>query len=145
MSNLQRNLELKIVIGSVERTYNITFPKVGDYINVEARKAQLTVPKNSIFDQSTQYLNMIRQGTIASNLALDLVDLIAWFEVCIPDLMKNAVGELSSIEELDLFDAKPLLEIYRSKFLPWKNAWEAVFQGLNKEEEKKEEVKAESK
>jgi hypothetical protein len=137
MSNLQRNLELKIVIGATERVYNITFPNVGKYIDVEVIKAQLTVSKNSL-DQSTQYLNMIKQGTISSSMALDLVDMVAWFRICIPDLMKNAVGDIQSVEDLDIFDAKPLLEVYRNTFLPWKNAWENVFLGLTKEENKEE-------
>lgn len=142
MSNLQRTLTIPIKVGKVERNYVINFPTVGQYINVESRKAQLTIPKGLSFDQSTQYLNLIRQRTLASNMALDFVDMIAWFETCIPDLMKNTVGELQNIEQLDIFDAQPLVEAYKKHFLPWKTAWEKIFHGIV-EEVKEEETKAE--
>lgn len=139
MSNLQRTIVIPIKIGNVEKSYKINFPTVGQYIAVESRKAQLTIPRGTSFDQSTQYLNLIRQGTKASIQALDLVDMISWFEVCIPDLMKNVVGELQGIEDLDIFDAQPLLKVYKEIFLPWKESWEKVFQGIS--EEPKEEEK----
>jgi hypothetical protein len=140
MSNLQRSIEISIVVGKVERKYNVTFPSVGQYINVEARKAQLTVPKGLSFDQSTQYLNMIRQSTISSNLALDMVDMIAWFETCIPKLMEeHSLKGIESIDQLDIFDAKPLMDAYKNVFKPWKSAWELILQGLNKEEDNKKE------
>lgn len=134
MSGVQRNLKIQIKVGEAERVYDVKFPSVGDYINVESRKAQLAVPRTSLFDQSTQYLNLIRQGTISSNMALDLVDMTAWFEVCIPNLMKDTVGNIQSIEELDIMDAKPLLDAYKKQFLPWKTKWEEIFQGITKEE-----------
>jgi hypothetical protein len=141
MSGLQRSIEIPITIGKIERKFTVNFPTVGQYISVESRKAQLTIPKALSFDQSTQYLNMIRQGTISSNIALDLVDCIAWFEVLMPTLMTDkeiSVGGLVSIEDLDIFDAKPLLDAYKKVFKPWKDAWEKVFQGFR--EEKVEEV-----
>lgn len=141
MSDLQRSIEIPIKVGKVERKFKVNYPTVGQYISVESRKAQLTIPKVLSFDQSTQYLNMIRQGTISSNIALDLVDCIAWFEVLMPTLMTDkdiSIGSLTSIEDLDIFDAKPLLDAYKKVFKPWKDAWEKVFQGL--QEEKIEEI-----
>lgn len=142
MSNIQKTIEIPIKIGEVERKYIVKFPTAGQYIQMEARKAQLAVPKLSLFDSSTQYLNLIKQGTISSNMALDLIDLIASFEVCIPELMKDFVGNIEGIEDLNLFDAKLLLDVYKKYFQPWKDAWEKVFQGINEnKEEKKEESK----
>lgn len=142
--NLQREIVLKFKVGGVEREFKVKFPTVGQYIQVESRKAQLTIPKNSL-NQSTQYLNLIRQGTTPSFIALDMVEMIAWFEVCIPDLMKGTVG-IENIEDLDIFDAKPLLEVYRNVFEPWKEKWEKIFNNVGKEEkeeEKKEDKKEE--
>lgn len=139
--SLQREITLSIKIGNVDRNYKVKFPTVGQYIQVQSRQAELATP---ITSQSTQYLNMIMKGTIASNTALDMVDMIAWFEICIPDLMKDTIGDIKSIEDLDIFDVKPLLEAYKNIFLPWKESWEKIFYGVN-DEEKKEDNEVENK
>lgn len=138
MSNLQRTIDLSIKVGTVERTYRVNFPTVGQYIQIEARKAQLTIPLTSKFDNSTQYLNMIRQGTIASNYALDLVDMISCFEVLVPALLGDIKG-IESIENLDILDAKPLLDTFNNVFKPWKKSWENLVTNLVKEEDQSEE------
>ena len=142
---MQREIVLKIKVGKVEREFKVKFPKVGQYIKVESRKAQLSVPNGNVFDRSSQYNNLFRNGMLSSIKAMDLIDMIAWFEVCIPDLMEKSTEGLDSITDLDLFDAVPLLKVYKEQFLPWKNSWEDVFLGLNKEEEKKEDKKEDSK
>lgn len=134
MSNLKRTIVLSIEIDKAKHTYTIHFPRVKDYIQVEVRKAELATSKRGDeLAHMTQYLNMIRQGTVSSIHALDLIDMVAWFEVCIPDLVENLVGDLSSISDLDIFDARPLLKVYNSDFKPWKDSWEKVLHDITQE------------
>ena len=125
MEQLQRTITLNFKIGAVDRSFTIAFPKVGQYMAVECRKAELSSTMNG----DSQYLNLVRTSTKRSFFALDLVDMSAWFEVLIPDLMKDSVGDLKSIEQLDIFDAKPLLDVYKKTFAPWREAWEKVLMG----------------
>ena len=89
MEQLQRTITLNFKIGAVDRSFTIAFPKVGQYMAVECRKAELSSTMNG----DSQYLNLVRTSTKRSFFALDLVDMSAWFEVLIPDLMKDSVGD----------------------------------------------------
>jgi len=137
--NLQKTIDLPIKIGTVEKKYTVNYPTVGQFIRIQTRQAQLATS----LDGSTQYANLIRKNTFSSFDALSLIDMVAHFEVLLPKMVEENFGKLeglNSIEDLDMMDAKPLLDAYNNILYPWLKKWEDVFRGVveDKKEERKE-------
>lgn len=132
---MEKSIVIPIKVGQTEKKYTVQYPKVGQFIRIQVRQSQLSTS----FDGSSQYANLIRKNTLNSFDALGLIDMIAHFEVLIPDIIKeNNLENLNSIEDLDMMDAKPLLEAYNNILWPWLKKWEDVFRGVVEEKKKKE-------
>lgn len=98
--------EKKIVIG--EKTFVITFPNVGQIITLEATKQALT---------DNRYGQMAASGVASMYYALDLVDTIAFFQVCGTEVLKYFdVRNAASVspDKLEKF-----VEVYANQVKPW--------------------------
>ena len=95
-----------LVISGAE--YKIEFPKVAVIIDAESLKVSLA---------SAQYgrMQMAMQGNV--NVALDLIDMVAYFTTFIPSLKERL--RLDTILDMNVDEVKPLLNEYRTKFKPW--------------------------
>lgn len=127
-----QNLTLKVNCANSTNSYKVDFPKIGNFIDVEVRKTELT---------HDSYLGMLKSNTIFAYCALDLVDMISWYETLIPQLMKDL--KVNSILDLGIIDAKSLLDSYREQFSPWIKEWLDILQNV-KEEVREKDVSAEA-
>jgi hypothetical protein len=86
----------------------VTFPNVGQTIDIESLKSALT---------NGQYGDFVNMGTNYSNNALDLVDALATFSILIPELKEEL--NVKTYLEMDQFVAKKYVNAYKKQFFPW--------------------------
>ena len=118
--------EHKITIG--ERTFIISFPNVGQIITLESTKQALT---------DNRYGQMAASGVASMYYALDLVDTIAFFQVCGTEVLKyfnirNAASV--SPDKLEMF-----VKVYSEQVKPWFDKTFAELRGLSFKKEKSDE------
>jgi hypothetical protein len=115
------DLKNTIVIPIKENSYTVTYPNVGQKIKIEALKQELT---------EGQYGNMSSSLLQVQWDALEMVDVIAYFSVLIPQLIKDSKV---SLRELDQQDFKELISVYKDKFVPWYNNWNEIIKSKHDE------------
>ena len=99
--------------------YNISFPTVAQFIDIETMKARLA---------NDSYGSMVKTGTVLSIKALDYIDMICNITVMIPELLKDL--KTNNLLNLDIFDAKELLGEYQSQYMPWMVQWQKILAEL---------------
>ena len=109
--------EKKITIG--EKTFIVSFPNVGQIIMLESTKQALT---------DNRYGQMAASGVASMYYALDLVDTVAFFQVCGTEVLKyfdirNAASV--SPDKLEMF-----VKTYAEQVKPWLDATFAALRGL---------------
>ncbi len=126
----------RTIIFSVKgNQYNIDFPTVGQFIQMESRRM--------ILSKGT-YRDLISSNMISSFQAYQLIDMVVTLEAICPKLIADL--KVDSIEELDLFDSLELLEDYIKVVNPWTNDWRKtlrkksdIINGISEPEENNEE------
>jgi len=108
---LQRSINFKVK----ENEYSLSFPTVGQVIDIESTKSKLS---------NGTYGDLVRAGTITAGTALDQIDMFSYFSILCPDLIADL--KVSRYQDLDIFDAKELLLVYRKDVLPWVAEWQKV-------------------
>ena len=111
----------ELVLPLQGNNYIIKFPKVGQFIDIESRKAILS---------SGQY----RSLSASYSPAVSYIDVFATFTILIPDLIKDL--RVESLFDLDLSELQPLVDFYEGKYLPWYNEWQDYLKTEKKSEEK---------
>ena len=109
--------EKKITIG--EKSFIVSFPNVGQIIMLESTKQALT---------DNRYGQMAASGVTSMYYALDLVDTVAFFQVCGTEVLKyfdirNAASV--SPDKLEMF-----VKTYAEQVKPWLDATFAALRGL---------------
>lgn len=120
------NLKKQIVfttIGGGEHT--LIFPTVGEFLAIESNKVKLS---------GGSYSGMVRAGTVASNVALDIIDMVSTLEVLCPKLTENL--KVKGIMELSMLDMKALIKDYNDQVRTWTQEWMDVFKDPDKADEK---------
>ena len=110
--------EKKITIG--ERTFIVSFPNVGQIIALESTKQALT---------DNRYGQMAASGVASMYYALDLVDTIAFFQVCGVDVLKYYdIRNAASVapDKLEMF-----VKVYAEQIKPWLDETFKVLRGLS--------------
>jgi len=97
--------------------YIVKFPNVGQFIDIESKKALFS---------NRQYSALVTSNLVNSNHALDLIDAIAYFSTLIPELQKDL--KLANLFELDMLSAKELTDQYQKVFRPWFLKWREVLE-----------------
>ena len=110
--------EKKITIG--EKTFIVSFPNVGQIIMLESTKQALT---------DNRYGQMAASGVASMYYALDLVDTVAFFQVCGSEVLRyydirNAASV--SPDKIGLF-----VKTYAEQVKPWLDETFATLRGLN--------------
>ena len=98
----------KITIG--KKSFVVDFPNVGQMIDIESLRCALS---------NNRYGSMIASGVVSMYDALDLIDAIAFYQICAPE-----VGKFYNIENytaLQLEDIAKLMKAYRKDIKPWYN------------------------
>jgi ABC-type enterochelin transport system permease subunit len=104
MDAIQR--EIKFNIG--ERNFIAKFPNVGQMIDMESLKQALT---------NNRYGTMSASGVKSMYMVLDLVDAIAFFQVCVPSVGKYF--DIKNYANLQLDEVKDIVQSYLLQIKPW--------------------------
>jgi len=111
-----------------EKKYNVKFPNIGQFLEIEGLKQTLTNGK---------YAVMTFSGLGSNTKALDLADAIAYFSVLIPDLFKTLkVESYQDVLKLDMDFGVELIRAYTEEYAIFYNEIEDKY---NKKSSKKEE------
>lgn len=105
------------------KKFNITFPNVGQIINIEALK-------NSLAGGGNRYSAMAMSGVKSMYFALDIIDTIAFFSVMCPRIKNFITDEKEGMDytQMKPESIKPLVEVYRKKITPW---YSGIMQEIN--------------
>lgn len=117
ISNLSQTLTLSIQDKATTNTYVIRVPDGGQMLDIENMKAALTL----------YYREMSDKGTVLSNLALDIVDMTAYFSILCPNLIRDLHVPIS---KLSLPDILQLRQSFTEQFIPWWNQWVSLINGV---------------
>lgn len=91
-------------------TYTVTVPTAGQLLEIENMKVALSVYYREIADKQT----------ILGNLALDIVDMQAYFTALCPQLLLDLK---TPIHKMTLPDLLQLRKVFSEQFIPWWNEW----------------------
>jgi len=89
-------------------SYNIEFPNVGQYLDIENMKMMLT---------NNTYSALLQSRLRTAYFAIDLVDAISVMYILIPGLRKDL--NVKNYNELDTFMAKKIVKVYQEQIKPW--------------------------
>lgn len=109
---MNRTIEISIK----DNKYIVSFPTVGQIIDIETKRSILS---------KGQYGNMIESKMQMSWNVLEIIDIMSYFQVLMPKLFDDL--NIKSIEELDAIDFVEVVDAYREQFLPWYNDWAKKF------------------
>jgi hypothetical protein len=122
--NRKLRLEFKTLEGKVKTSYEVEYPTIGQMMDVESLKLAYSKGK---------YTEMILSGTKWMSRVLNYVDMLAYFTVMCPDLIKDSKVDLANLDLLDVH--KGMLGVYKDQFLPWWNEYEAMISKLESGED----------
>ena len=113
-----------------EKMFTCQFFNVGQLIDLESLKQALT---------NNRYGVMAASGVASMYYALDMVDSIAFLQVCVPSVAKYY--DIKNYTALAPEDIKDLMEAYQKELKPWFDKVMAELKGikLNDGEDKTEE------
>lgn len=109
--------EKKITIG--DNSFVVSFPNVGQIITLEATKQALT---------DNRYGQMAASGVASMYYALDLVDTIAFLQVCGGDILKYF--NISNAAAVSPDKLEKFVEVYAKQIKPWLDETFAQLRGL---------------
>lgn len=110
--------EKRITIG--EKTFIVSFPNVGQIIMLESTKQALT---------DNRYGQMAASGVASMYYALDLVDTVAFFQVCGAEVLKYYDIRNAASVPPDKIGA--FVKTYAEQIKPWLDETFATLRGLN--------------
>lgn len=105
----------KISIVIDENSYDIDYPKNGQFIQIESLKMALTRGSYNSFSESTNTSTLYARYT---------VDMIAFFSTCCPKLREDL--KVETFADLDMLSTKKLMKVYVNTILPWLMEWEVI-------------------
>lgn len=102
-----------------EKSFTVQFPNVGQLIDLESLKQALT---------NNRYGVMAASGVASMYYALDMVDAIAFLQVCVPSVAKYY--DIKNYTSLAPEDIKDLVEAYQKELKPWFDKVMAELKGI---------------
>lgn len=102
-----------------DKSFTANFPNVGQLIDLESLKQALT---------SNRYGVMAASGVASMYYALDMVDSIAFLQVCVPSVAKYY--DIKNYTVLAPEDIKDLMEAYQKELKPWFDKVMAELKGI---------------
>jgi len=126
---MERTLKLTIETAGIKNEYVVEFPRVKDFIRIEALKQEVT---------GGTYGMMVSSNLASQFEAVQMADIVAYFTVLLPDFMKSLKAKgIDSIDELDAIDFNIIKKVYQEQFFPWYKVWFETLQKVTKEDETK--------
>lgn len=114
-----------IQLNILQNTYDVKYPTIGQFIDLRV--------KENIISQG-QLVDLMIAGVKlfeAADAAL-AVKVVAFFQVCVPELMKDL--KVKNIRDLSVKDFLHLRKAYVKEVLPWLNEWQDKMKALLEEE-----------
>lgn len=105
----------KISITIDENTYDIDYPKNGQFIQIESLKIALTRGSYNSLSESSNTSTVYAKYT---------VDMIAFFSTCCPKLREDL--KVETFADLDMLSTKKLMKVYINTVYPWLMEWESI-------------------
>lgn len=117
-----------------DREYKIEFPTVGQYIDIETEKIELS---------SGKWSDLVISRTVSAYRAIQLVECIAVLKILCPKLFEDM--KVSDYKDIDAIDFTLLLKLFTKEINPWYSSWFKEFNDVLKdisegEQEIKEEI-----
>ena len=106
-----------------ENKYELKFPTMGNFLDIESRRMALS---------NGTYSQLLRSALISSGIALDMIDMAATLSVLCPKLIKDLKAE--SLLDLDIMDAQELENAYKKSVKPWVEGWLKIIREARKED-----------
>lgn len=91
-----------------EKTFTVDFPTIGQMIDMESLKQAYT---------NGRYGAMAQSPVVSMYRALDLVDAIAFYTICVPSVGKYY--DISDYSALAMDKMMELVNIYKKELRPW--------------------------
>lgn len=104
------------------KEYQLEFPTVGQYLQIEEEKVNLSKGKWGDF---------IKSGTLSSMRAIQMIECMALLKTLCPDFVKNL--NVESFNEIDLKDFAELVKVYIKEINPWYSSWFKEFNDIIEE------------
>lgn len=128
MANLER---IKKFIFKGEE-YQIEFPTVGEYIDIENQK---------LIQSNGQWVNLLKNQTVSALRSIQIIECVSILMILCPKLFTNM--KVTSYKEIDAIDFLALLTLYTKEINPWYAEWFKQFNdiilGVNEKLKKEEE------
>lgn len=126
MANLQRVKKFQFK----GEEYQIEFPTVGEYMEIENQK---------LIQSNGQWVNLLKNQTVSALRSIQIIECVSILMVLCPKLFGNM--KVTSYKEIDAIDFISLLTLYNNEIGPWYSAWFKQFNeviiGANEEFSKK--------
>lgn len=116
------------------QSYTVNIPKTGQFIDIQALKGSISS------DRYNQLIASLDQFTGYARL---LTDMIATFNVLIPDLKKNL--NIDSMLDLELIEIKEMLDVYVMDWIPFYTNWMDIITSDKKQDDPASKDKIENK
>ena len=91
-----------------EKSFTVSFPNVGQIIDVESLKQALT---------GGRYGVMASSGVASMYYALDIVDAIAFLQVCVPEIAKYY--DIRNYTSMSPEKVQEFVSVYQNEIKPW--------------------------
>ena len=105
-----------------EKKFIANFPNVGQIIDMESLKQALT---------NNRYGTMAASGIASMYYALDMVDAIAFFQVCVPSVAKYY--DIRNYTALAPEKIQELVDAYKEQIKPWYDKIMSELRGVTKD------------
>lgn len=105
-----------------EKTFEAKFPNVGQIIDMESLKQALT---------NNRYGVMAASGIASMYMALDMVDAIAFLQVCVPSVAKYY--DIKNYTALEPEKIQDLVTAYTQEIKPWYDSVMNELRGVAKD------------
>lgn len=102
----------------------VSFPNVGQIIDIESLKLALT---------NNKYGAMASSGIVSMYYALDIVDAISFFRVCLPEFSKE--NKLDMYLSIQVDKINQIVDAYKNQIKPWLDETMNKLKGISKNDE----------
>lgn len=106
------------------REYQIEYPTVGQYYKIEALKQSLT---------GGYYNTMVLSPSVATQKALDMVDIEATLTILVPQFIKDL--KVKNFNELGIIDYKAIHDEFVAVVAPYFKEIEGILNGTTEEDD----------
>lgn len=93
-------------------TYQVEFPTVGEYLEIENQK---------LINSNGHWTDLIKSQTVSALRSVQIIECVSILKVLCPKLFENM--KVTSYKEIDAVDFVELLSIYNKEISPWYINW----------------------